>query len=192
MGRSKQAKAYETREIILNAVAACLATTDYDCIAVKDVITLANVSRSTFYRYFFSVDEALSELEDKYLDAMLSINRMALMTRYGGDLEQLTPTLIMRLEMLQEDYPAVLALLGPHGSPRFAQKEAEIMRSYLSEKARGIALSSEEIDLYITYCIEGHNGLIRSWLSSYPELPAASVAQLLNRLLYSPLLEPGR
>jgi len=55
-----------------------LETTDIPKIKVADVIKDANVSRSTFYRRFDSVDDVVKRFEDALLDNMRSINDVAI------------------------------------------------------------------------------------------------------------------
>lgn len=180
----------DTVSSIFNALSALMLHTDYDKISVRDVTREACVSRSTFYRYFTSIDDCLEALEDKYLDAMHDINRIGLLTGIEQGSCGLTPTLVMRLEVLQRDATTALALLGPHANPRFKEKEVALMGAYFRSKIKESKLSAEETDLYLSFVINGHNGVIRRWLAEYPDLDAKVVAGLLNRLFYAALLKP--
>ncbi|MDO4290404.1 MAG: TetR/AcrR family transcriptional regulator [Eggerthellaceae bacterium] len=177
-----------SRNSILNAIAVIMLDTDYDKITVRDVVAEANVSRSTFYRLFSSVDEAIGALEDKYLGLMAEINRIGLMADMGENSTKRTPSMVLRLELFQANAPAFLALLGPHANPRTRRKEAQLMEAYFQTKRADENLTPEERDLYLRFVIDGHNSLLHRWLSHYPALPAEDVASLLNELFYAPLL----
>ena len=70
-------------ERIEDAVFSLMETTDIPDIRVADVIRLAGVSRSTFYRHFDSVDDVVKAFETDLLANMHSINSFALKARFA-------------------------------------------------------------------------------------------------------------
>ncbi len=61
---------------IENAVFKLMETTDIPDIRVADVLSLAKVSRSTFYRHFESVDAVVKTFEADLLNNMRHINEL--------------------------------------------------------------------------------------------------------------------
>lgn len=188
MFHSQQERADDTRRAICDAVVDLLLEVDYDHITVSQVSEMAHVSRTTFYRYFSSVYEAVEHIGNEILGVMENANRLGLMTRLGKASTDVTPTLVMRLETLRANRLACLALLGPHGSPDFRIKVGKIMSSYFLKKLEGSGLSVEERDLYLHFLVDGHNSLIRNWLHDHPDMTPEQVGALLNRLFYSALV----
>ncbi|MEE1273933.1 MAG: TetR/AcrR family transcriptional regulator, partial [Olegusella sp.] len=106
-----------TQRRIRDAVFACMAHTDMDKIRVSDVIRIAHVSRSTFYRYYDDVPSVVLQFEDDLLANMRAINNVALKARFSTNQLDATPTMITRMEMLADHRDEIVALNGPHGDP---------------------------------------------------------------------------
>ena len=65
-------------ERVEEAVFGLMETTDIPDIKVSDVVRLAGVSRSTFYRHYDSVEDVVKQFEAGLLDTMRTINNTAL------------------------------------------------------------------------------------------------------------------
>lgn len=188
MNASNQLESASLRDCILRAVALLLQEQPYDKITASDVIRKASVSRSTFYRNFDSVDDAMIAMEDECLADFVDINRLGLKLRLGKESVRLSPTMALRMETFLEKKDFTVALLGPNSHPRFKQKEAVLMQGYLADKAKAAHLTPEQLDLYCRFMVDGHNSLVMRWLTQYPDLDLDEVATLINRLLYASLL----
>jgi len=188
MPRIQKDASTDARKCIYEAIASIMLDTDYDKISVQAIASEAGVSRSTFYRYFESVDDAIEALEDRYLDIMQEINRIGILSKLSPESRKLSSTQVQRLEILHENWQVVLALLGSHSNPRFMQKEIALMSSYLATKIEGVDLSEDETDLYVNFIISGHNGLVVRWLTMHPDMKPETVAGLLNDMFFAPLI----
>ena len=172
---------------IETAVFKLMETTDIPDIRVADVIKLAKVSRSTFYRHFDSVDDVVKRFESELLQNMRRINNMALKARFG--ISELDPTVSMvsRMELLQGHRDKIVVLNGPHGDPSFVHKATIFMHDYFRDRLASLGGDPVTRDLYLSFVIAGHNNLIQYWLEKRPEIPPTEVAAMLNRMYYSPL-----
>lgn len=177
----------QSRECILNSISELLLVKSYDCITVRDVVEKAKVSRSTFYRHFLSVDDAIAEIEDRFINTMRDINRLGSMNKASQSSTHLSATQLMRFEALRDNRIAALALLSSNSNPRFKKKETDLIRQYFTKKLAMTNLSNEEEQLYLSYFIEGNNGFIMRWLRDFPDIEISKVAALMNRLIYAPL-----
>ena len=120
---------------IEDAVFTLMETTDIPDIRVADVVRLAGISRSTFYRRFGSVDDVVKAFETDVLANMHSINSYALKARFGQSELDPTPTMIRRMEVLAERRDKIVALNGPHGDPQFVHKATILMHDHFRERA---------------------------------------------------------
>lgn len=77
-------------ERIEEAVFGLMETTDIPNIKVADVVRLAGVSRSTFYRHYDSVEDVVKQFEAGLLDTMRTINNTALGVQFNK--AELKPT----------------------------------------------------------------------------------------------------
>lgn len=186
----------DVEERIEDAVFSLMKTTDIPKIKVGEVVRLAGVSRSTFYRHFDSVDAVVKRFEEKILDNMRSINKVAFSSRFTASELDPTPTMVLRMNVLKQNRDKILALNGEHGDPQFVHKGTIVMHDRFRDQFRNVPFDRTEFDLYLAYSIAGHHNLIQYWLEERPDLDAARVARTLNKLFYAPFFldedNPGR
>lgn len=184
MKRMEEAPA--TERAITDAVFEIMATTDIPDIKVVDVIRRARVSKSTFYRHFSSVDDVVKRFEDEILEGMGEINEVALKARFNDAELDPTPTMIRRMEVLQEHREKIVALNGQHGDPVFTHKATVFMHDHFRKRLGALPCGEDTWDLYLSFAIAGHHNLIQYWLEERPDLEPVVVATALNRFLYAP------
>lgn len=181
--RTAENEAIEKR--IEDAVFELMETRNIPNIKVSDVIRLAGVSRSTFYRHFDNVDQVVKLFEANLLDVMRSINRSALKARFDKNELKPTVTMISRMETLHGFRSKILVLNGPHGDPQFEHKATVFMHEYLSNRLRTVPGTSLDQEFYLSFIIAGHHNLVHYWLEKHPEVEPERIATLLNRLYYA-------
>ncbi|RRF90196.1 MAG: TetR/AcrR family transcriptional regulator [Coriobacteriaceae bacterium] len=173
-------------EKIESAVFKLMETTDIPDIRVADVLRLAGVSRSTFYRHFDSVDDVVKRFESGLLDNMRRINNVALKARFGISELDPTSTMVSRMELLQRNRDKIVALNGPNGDPSFVHKATIFMHDYFRARLETLEGDPVTRDLYLSFVIAGHNNLVQYWLEVHPEIEPQKIAAVLNRLYYAP------
>lgn len=172
---------------IIKAVFSLMKEQDIPRIRIAEVLKLAGVSRSTFYRRFSSVDAVVKRFEEALLDSMGEINTLALKGRFGPEELDPTATMVTRMEILRDFREQVLALNGPHGDPGFLHKATVLMHNHLRSQLGVRAGDADEVDMYLAFVVAGHHNLIQYWLEERPEIPPEKVAAASNRLFYAPL-----
>ena len=173
-------------ERIEDAVFSLMRTTDIPDIRVADVCHGAGVSRSTFYRHFDSVDRVVKGFEMDLLANMHDINGYALKARFGLAELDPTPTMIRRMELLQERRDKIVALNGPPGDPQFIHKATVLMHDHFRDRLADVPGSADYRDFYLAFVLAGHHNVIQYWLEERPDTPPEKVAGVLNRLFYAP------
>lgn len=183
--RDRMREIDETEMRIEDAVFELMKTTDIPDIKVSDVIGIAGVSRSTFYRHFRNVDEVVKLFEASLLDIMRTINKGALKGRFGRAELEPTHSMISRMEVLKEYREKILSLNSDHGDPTFTHKATVFMHEYFRFRLRDVPGTDVQKDLYLSFVIAGHNNLIQYWLEERPDIDPYEIAAVLNRLYYS-------
>lgn len=173
-------------ERIEEAVFCLIETTDIPDIKVADVVRLAGVSRSTFYRHFDSVEDVVKQFEAGLLDTMRTINNTALGVQFNKAELKPTHSMVARMEVLRKNRDKIVALNSDHGDPVFQHRATMLMHEYFRIRLQGMGGPEVQRDLYLAFVIAGHNNLIQYWLEKRPDIPPEEVAGMLNRLYYSP------
>ena len=184
MKRSDQSGA--TEEAIRRAVVQLMNDIDYDRITADAVAKQAGVSRSTFYRYFDSVVDAVETIEQEFLELVREVNRIALQcARDLSDASGLTQSMVSRMEHILQHRDFIIAVDGPHGDRTFRGRAEKVMSDYLFTRLQSDPSTFEEKSLYVEFVSAGHYRMIYRWLVDFPTVPAARVAAMTNKLLYS-------
>lgn len=171
---------------ITDAVFELMKTTDIPDIKVTDVVKLAHVSKSTFYRRFLSVDDVVRRFEDEVLEGMGEVNEVALKARFSDAELDPTITMIRRMEILREHREKIIVLNGPHGDPVFTHRATVFMHDHFRRRLSAVPCSEDMWDLYLSFAIAGHHNLVQYWLEERPDLEPRVVAAALSRFLYAP------
>ena len=172
---------------IEDAVFELMGSTPVTSIKVADVVRRAHTSKSTFYRYFRSIDDVVKRFENDLLQNMQDINDVALGARFRDSQLDPTPTMIKRMEVLKHNRMKVLALNSENGDPAFTHKATMFMHDYFRDRLRATFSEETDLDLYLAFALAGHHNLIQYWLEVRPDLEARTVAAALNRMFYAPL-----
>lgn len=171
---------------IEDAVFDLMRTTPVPKIKVSDVVRVARVSRSTFYRHYRDVDDVVKRFEQGILDNMRSVNKNALNVRFGKSEIDPTAAMIDRMHILHDNRDKIVALNGPNGDPTFVHKATIFMHDYFRKRLRDVPGNDLDRDLYLSFVLAGHNNMIQYWLEEHPEIAPERIAAVLNRLYYAP------
>ena len=142
-----------------------------DKITVIEMCKLANCNRSTFYQYFFSINDLLEHVEKSLLDYIHQLG-----SNYSA-LEMVTP--IERIvELFSKKGKYITALMGDYGSIRFLRllkKEFAIDES-LSKSANPLA------PYIIEFRVSTILTLFHFWERRNRDIPLDSILELIANL----------
>ena len=184
MGRSE-----DTKKRIYDAIFDLMAQTPVDKIPVDAVACAAGISRSSFYRYFSSVNDAVKEYEDGLVAVLTRINDLSLKIRFTALDAEGTHSLVEAFTVVSENREKIRALNGANGDPAFQRKVDRIIERTLREHVPDRLKSRVgDYDLYVAYSVAGHNAAVNRWLVEASDLNPIGFAADLSRMLYAPLL----
>ena len=176
----------DTKRAIVDALFRVVGDKPVDKVSVDDVAREAGISRSTFYRYFSSVNDVIKSFEESLLDSLKSINDLSNYVRVSqADVEASAPV-IAAMRVLRDNCDKVLALNGPNGDPSFMRKVDVMLWDSLLKRLKGREGEFSDFDIYLTYAIKGHDAAIDYWLRERPDIPPEEFAKDINRLLNAP------
>lgn len=176
--------------LVGRAIVSLLETVDYSKLTVSAVVERAQIARSSFYRYYESVEDALRSLEDGFFDQIRRVNSISLQVPRGADdARHPSESIISRLEFLHENRDFLLAVDGPHGDPSFHARAERIFDDYFQRRFAEANLGKAESELCTAFLSAGHYNLVRLWLEKYPEIPASRIGEITNRQFYAYYLD---
>ena len=161
-----------TKICIRNSVIRLMNDTDFLNITVRMVADDSGVSRSTFYRYYDSIDSVITELEDEILDGIRFINRVALSDQNNKSLIESTFSRLARSSILKEHTDFIRVVTGPHGDVRYKDRCMNVIREYLEDQLKREGSYSEEMGFYVEFMAGGFFQVINYWVTERPDVSA--------------------
>ena len=145
----------------------------FETISIRQLIYLAEVNRSTFYRHYLDKYDLLKEIEDRLLDDLQSYYQEALESACLFKLEKdfkvedyihEKQNLFHFFEPYLED---LAILLGPNGSPTSSRRLQEVLREifWQSISLGNPNLEEVEADLLLNHQVASFMGTLTYWLA---------------------------
>ena len=161
-----------TKSCIRNSIIRLMHDTDFLNITVRMVTEDSGISRSTFYRYYDSIDSVITELEDEILDSISFINTVSLSDRNNISSIESTFSRLARSSILKEHADFIRVVNGPHGDIRYKDRCMKLIRKYLSEVMKRDGSYSEEMEFFIEFMAGGFFHVINYWIIERPDVSA--------------------
>lgn len=158
-----------TRKVIQKAVVDAMETKPVTDITITEVCSACGIARSTFYRYYDSVDDVLKKTGDELLAA---IKRVSSLDKYDSSSAPMKPRQsdLARAQILKEYAPFILAATGYNGDPSFAKKAANLISEQFFETAGDHLRHQPYGDFMIEFIKAGLFGTTDYWLRDHPEM----------------------
>lgn len=129
-------------------------------ITVTELCDLANINRNTFYAYYGSPADILSEIETEYYETMQRIHGDAIRT---GDVRR---HIIAIMEMLREYRDYSIVLYGKNSDMRmneqnFQNTYANVMLSWIQS---GTQVRTDQLRWLFLFLAGGMDAMIQQWV----------------------------
>lgn len=162
----------ETRMAIRQAVIAEMQVSDIPDISITRLCARAKVSRSTFYRYYDSVDDVVKQTEDELIDSLRRASRFDSTTMACGDFGVLNASAgdLARAEILYEARDFIVAVTGIHGDPSFATKAANLIFENVRQVMGPYIDKAPNSDFVYEFFKAGLFSMVSHWLNRRPDL----------------------
>ncbi len=169
-----------TKQMIKSAFVEMLEKEDIHKISIRALCESADVNRSTFYKYYGSQYDILTEMENDFLEEI----------KKGVSFKTITDTdeyLTNTLTFLKNNKFMCKILISDKANTDF--KNAVFSLPFVSENLRKDAksYSTEEFDFFLNFITQGMYGLITKWVendcSEEPKFIASLIIKLLEKLV---------
>lgn len=172
----------ETRMAIRRAVIAEMQTTDIPDISITSLCARAKVSRSTFYRYYDSVDAVVKQTEDELIESLKRASRFDTAPFSPGESGSLQVRAgdLVRAEILYEARDFIVAVTGIHGDPSFATKAANLIFENIQETLSPRFAKLPNSDFLFEFLKAGMYSLVSHWLNRRADLTPQDICAVME------------
>ena len=173
-----------TRKAIFEAFWITYQRKPIDKISIKELVDIAHVHRSTFYRYFTDIYDLLGQLEEKVLQEISAVLDKIEASEVTDLLKHAESTAIA----LKDYVPLIYYLTGPNGDINFRNKLKEQMRLRFIGLSVGkhTSLTSEYMFNYIFSCLLSN---LNFWYEHQKECSLEQVCSMSKQLVSEGMLK---
>lgn len=180
----------QTKEMIKCAALELMRTTDPDRITAVEISKKAEISRTTFYRHYSTVDDVLCEIEDEFLSGIRQCClEMPKAPLNSVDCTHPLPVYIAMTEYILAHREVYLIMTGTHENARFLAKWHRFIREYHADVLMQEGMFKYDAALFLELLEAGTDAIIRFWLEKHPDAAATEMAGMTERLLRGPWMD---
>ncbi|GCF92959.1 TetR family transcriptional regulator [Enterococcus florum] len=172
VGTANNRRTIYTKKAIREAFLHLLELKEVEKITVKEITDLADINRGTFYKYYKDTFDLLQKIEEEILSDLLGqiqLNDQPMEYWLTALLEKIEDSPEVRILVLGNNTRTLLIPL----LERIKPKTFKHFLQFFPEA------TTDEMELYLAYFVEGSVGLITRWLKDYKTMSAQKVCSLL-------------
>lgn len=178
----QDARVRYTKMVIQNTFISLLREKALNKITVKEICTLSEINRTTFYKYYADAYDLMDKIEDAVLKELQDIMQQSMQ-------EGIYKTLIQILEKMKENGQLYMTLFSKNGDINFPTK---IFQMCYKESAAHInqqfsSLTDAEKTWMYVYVVQGSSGILNYWIAGGMEQSPKEVAGFIENLIASTL-----
>jgi AcrR family transcriptional regulator len=166
-----------TKKALMESLIELMQTRPVSDISIKELCTLADINRSTFYAHYKSPHEILRELEDFALETLGRIQSRSILLSGKNAMLRLTEE---ALQFVIDNKNCTRALLSEQGDIQFQRKLFSFIqgKGMLKFKDKGQA---DELarEYHLVYALNGSIALIQHWMKNGMVIPKEKMAEML-------------
>ena len=151
-------------------------------ITVLELCKVANVNRTTFYKYYKDIDDFVYTLEESLISDLknniVNIKRNYLITYIGKTIES-----------IKEHKEIYSKLLSPNGDKSFLRKILYIVHDESINEWKQLLkkASSEDLENIYKFIVDGSTGIIENWINNNLQGDTQNTTNFINKLCMSGL-----
>lgn len=174
-----------TEEYICSKLLEMIQTTPFTKLKVTEFTRFANISRSSFYNYFDSLDDVIQKLEDDLFDGLDDEHSIDILEIKSGN----SPKLINALSFINERLETYRLLTSENGDPyfqiRLANRSSKILEKWA--KQSNTKLSESQLKMVIEHISGGRWQMYLWWANNPDKITLEEVAEITIKLM-NPML----
>lgn len=180
--KAEYKSAVRSRKMIREAYMELLKEKDINKITVTDIITKADLNRSTFYAHYPDVRGVTEEIENEIIEKMLEILSHF---RYTNFFDNPTPLLLEISRFLESNRNFYSVLIKANGSEIFLKKLKDIFAEHMMSDSDipDSLKNTKMVSLRICYFAGGIVNMYQEWFSGNLDCSLNDIALEVSKLL---------
>lgn len=178
--KSLDKRSLKTKKQLEEVLFNLLKIKDINKITVKEITTLADINRSTFYDHYSDVYDLLESVQTRILNDINDINKNVTISSFSkSDFNQLS----LVLKYIKDNKEIFNILLNGHGNLHFTANLRKIISEKFLKDFIGKDSYSTKDSLLSSFFISGCLGLIQNWVKTDTQIPINQLTEIMKQLI---------
>ncbi|WP_296879951.1 TetR-like C-terminal domain-containing protein [Thomasclavelia sp.] len=151
-------------------------------ITVKELCEMAEINRTTFYKYYLDIYDLMDKIEEEILEELHETMRSSI-------LDGIDKTLIKVLEKMKENGSLYITLFSENGDTKFPLKIFQMcyaeFSTYINEQFPHLSKTKQAL-IYV-YTAQGSSGILDYWINDGMQESPKEIASFITQLITNTL-----
>lgn len=166
-----------TKRVIKEAFISLLEEKDISHISVKELCTIADINRGTFYRYYADIYDLLKKIEEEFIYEIKISNSMINMKEHS--IYSFTHGI---LDIFEKNKKLVRILFSADNNIFFLDDVLEVAYEKCIDKWGSDKLKdNKELENAVVFIFNGALGVINYWIKNDFNIPSDAIAKYIER-----------
>lgn len=174
----------KTKKQLEETLLALLKTKNINKITVKEITSLSQVNRSTFYDHYTDIFDLLENVQNRVLSDIYNIYKNVTISNLK---EKEFKQIYILFEYIKNNKETFKVLINGHGNILFIEKLKKIItEKFLNDfvgKCSGV--TKEDFSLVSSFFVSGCIGVIENWVKNNAEMPIEKLTEIMKKLIYN-------
>ena len=186
MYTQKDRRVRKSKEALKNSLIKLMETKPVNNITVKELVTIADLNRSTFYNYYCDIPDMLSKLEKELYDEFSDTLELHICKSGTKDniSEEILKFIKDMCDVIKNNYEFCKCIFSKNGDINFLFELEELVENHIKDQLRERFDGKMNYLAYVySFFKSGYIGILKSWMEGGCVESSEEIAHLTNSLV---------
>lgn len=186
MYTQKDRRVRKSKEALKNSLIKLMETKPVNNITVKELVTIADLNRSTFYNYYCDIPDMLSKLEKELYDEFSDTLELHICKSGTKDniSEEVLKFITDMCDVIKNNYEFCKCIFSKNGDINFLFELEELVENHIKDQLRERFDGKMNYLAYVySFFKSGYIGILKSWMEDGCVESSEEIAHLTNSLV---------
>lgn len=186
MYTQKDRRVRKSKEALKNSLIKLMETKPVNNITVKELVTIADLNRSTFYNYYCDIPDMLSKLEKELYDEFSDTLELHICKSGTKDniSEEVLKFITDMCDVIKNNYEFCKCIFSKNGDINFLFELEELVENHIKDQLRERFDGKMNYLAYVySFFKSGYIGILKSWMEGGCVESSEEIAHLTNSLV---------
>ena len=186
MGEKQDRRVRKSKEALKNSLIELMEDKSVNNITVKELVTKADLNRSTFYNYYSDIPDMLNKLEEElYKEFLKTIESHIEKCKKNNDISKMAHEFIEDMcNVVKDNYDFCQCIFSKNGDLNFLFELEEMVENHLREQFKeNFDKKVKSLTYIYSFIKSGFIGVLKTWMKGGCKESSKEIADLIYNLI---------